>query len=117
MPHTWIGVSYRLLVTGDRPQAIMELPPAFAQELVPLTLCKGAVSHKAMERIIGRCGRVAHVIPEARPFVGAFYAAMRASKQAAAEGRREAPPGNTLPDASPQLRAGSTPSPPPQQMP
>jgi hypothetical protein len=42
---------------------------------------------------VGRAGRVAHIVPEARPFVGALYAALTASQQKAKSGHRKAPPG------------------------
>ena len=41
---------------------------------------------------MGRCARIAHVVPQARPFAGAMYAALTASK-IATKTHREAPPG------------------------
>ena len=71
----------------------MALPPKFLLELgsdlQPFLAGTGAVSLRAAERAVGRCGRVAHVVPDARPFAGAMFAALTAAKAAPAE----APPG------------------------
>ena len=74
----------------------MELPPKFLSELLtelkPFATGKGNTL-KTAERVVGRCARVAHVIPQARPFAGAMYAALSASKASRSAARREAPPG------------------------
>eukprot|EP00969_Alexandrium_andersonii_P176932 7823397-Alexandrium_andersonii.AAC.1 len=44
--------------------------------------------------MVGKCARVAQVVPEARPFVHGLYAALAGAVQADREaGRRNAPPG------------------------
>ena len=42
---------------------------------------------------MGRVGRVAQIVPATRPFAGALFAALMASKLSGKWGRREAPPG------------------------
>ena len=92
-PHTWIGVQHHW--TGWA--AVMELPPKFLEELLkelaPFATGKGKTTLSIAERVVGRCARVAHVIPQARPFAGAMYAALSASKASQSVARREAPPG------------------------
>jgi hypothetical protein len=44
------------------------------------------------ERLVGRVGRLAQIVPTTRPFAGALFAALTASKRASASSR-EAPPG------------------------
>ena len=91
--HTWIGVVFKLLRPGV---ARMTLPAKFISELLsdiaPFCRGCGVVSLKLAEKVVGRLGRVAHVVPAARPFAGMMYAALSASKRAAGGRRREAPP-------------------------
>ena len=46
-----------------------------------------------MITLVGKLGRVAHVVPLARRFVGSMYAALAASRSPIPSRRREAPPG------------------------
>ena len=91
--HAWIGVVF----TAARGEAVMTLPRPFVDELIellkPLTSSKGHLSEKALLTIIGKCNRVAQIVPEARPFVGAMYAALTGAQHSRAAGRKEAPPG------------------------
>ena len=91
--HVWIGVEFRLLRSGV---ARMTLPPAFVQALLDLChliLQNKKVPRETAEALVGKAGRVAHVLPLARPFVAGLYAALSASKAAARCRAREAPPG------------------------
>ena len=92
--HIWIGVLFTLLPSWD---VAMELPELYLKELYallePLSAGKGTVSLKIAERTVGKAGRVSHIVPEARPFTGALYAAFSGATKADAEGPREAPPG------------------------
>ena len=70
MPHTWIGIQFHW--TGW--SVLMELPPRFLEELLgelmPFATGVGKVKLKVAERVVGRCARIAHVVPQARPFAG-----------------------------------------------
>ena len=75
----------------------MELPPQFLSDLSDIVdQFTGDRGHRAMEvaaTMVGKAGRVAYVIPEARPFVAALYGALHGAKAAQDRGHREAPPG------------------------
>ena len=51
------------------------------------------MEHSTAESFVGRAGRVAHVLPFARPFVASLYGALHGSETARTAGAREAPPG------------------------
>ena len=53
---------------------------------------RGSLTIAEAEVLVGKAGRVAHVVPESRPFAGAFWAALAAGKAADSQGLREAPP-------------------------
>ena len=67
--HRWIGIEHSLTAEG----AVMKLPAAYLLELshiiVPLCHATGAVSFSDLDVIIGKAARVAHVVPQAKPFV------------------------------------------------
>ena len=92
-PHKWIGIVYSVVKDG----ALMRLPEKFVQELLallkPLTKANGVVQLSSLDAVVGKCARVAHVVPSARPFVGALWGALGAAQKAARDERREAPPG------------------------
>ena len=96
--HTWIGVKYSLHI---REAVHMELPPAYLAEVRELfkPYCSGrrAMELRAAERLIGKAGIIAYVVPAARPFVSGLHAALAAGKALIRAGRREAPPGNVAP--------------------
>ena len=75
----------------------MRLPPAFVDDLLeklePLCSRTGSVTRQYLEELIGKAGRVAHVVPAAKPFVAGLWGGLRAVREAEAHGRREAPPG------------------------
>ena len=63
------------------------------EELKAFTRDSGTVPLKLAERVVGRAGRVAQIVPEARPFAGALWTALTAAKKANDSGPKEAPPG------------------------
>ena len=87
-PHEWIGVCYTPTVDGD---VLMELPAKFLTEflaqLEPFCKTKGGCPLKDAERMVGRAGRIAHIVPAARPFTTGLYAALAAEKRSAQAGR------------------------------
>ena len=91
--HTWIGANFTIQSRGV---CRMTLPVPFLRDLAELvrqfTKSKGSVSLKLADQLVGRAGRLAHVIPTAKPYVGMLCAALTAAKAAAAN-VREAPPG------------------------
>ena len=44
------------------------------------------------ERLVGRAGRIAQIVPSARPFAAALYAAQTAAKRSSESPQPEAPP-------------------------
>ena len=82
VPHQWIGVVF----TPVSDAAVhMELPTAFLKEFVTLVrpFCKsqGMCRQRDAEKLVGRAGRIAYVVPAARPFVGGLYAALAAARR------------------------------------
>ena len=75
----------------------MTLPATYLSDLLTLaqqfTTGKGWLPMKTAEQLAGKTGRLAHVVPSARPFANMLYAALTASKEAAQARIREAPPG------------------------
>ena len=94
--YQWIGVVFQVARPGV---ARISLPEAFVNELV--TLCDLFLRTNRQPRakadaLVGKAGRVACVLPEARPFVSSLYAAMAAALRAQSVGAREAPPGHVV---------------------
>ena len=87
-PHEWIGIKYILQSAG---KVLMELPEKFLKDLLeqlePFCTGNGKVNLREAEKLVGRAGRVAHVVPTARPFVSALWAALTASKADALSGK------------------------------
>ena len=73
--YEWIGVKFS---TTQEAKVIMELPEAFLEQflvnLAPFCRGHGACKLQEAEKLVGRAGRVAYVVPGARPFVSALYA-------------------------------------------
>jgi hypothetical protein len=90
-PYTRIGVEYSVPVHGF---ARMAVPQAFIdsvlEDLSEFTSVHRAVAAHIAERLVGRAGRIAQVVPTARPFACAMYAALTASKQSSRSGHLEA---------------------------
>ena len=79
--HEWIGVKYSWDDSGD---VKMELPVAYLKDLVTILeeFCadKNVVSWKEAERMVGKAGRVAQVVPAARPFLSGLWAALSGAR-------------------------------------
>ena len=60
--------------------------------MLPLTRDKGSVGLRDLDSLLGKCERVAFVVPAAKPFVNAWWAALLAGRQAQHQPRPEAPP-------------------------
>lgn len=88
-PSVWIGVEFRLRGTA----AVMTLPHEWAQDLIcaaqPFAAGTGHVSVREAQTLVGRAGRVAHIVPDARPLASALYSALHESIRHP----RDAPPG------------------------
>ena len=86
--HNWIGV---LFTPQDDGSVVMELPTKFLEELraqlIPFCSSRGGVPLRDAEQLVGRAGRVAYVVPAARPFVSGLYAALAASKREVRAGK------------------------------
>ena len=95
--HTWIGALYTLRASPRGWSAVVTVPQKFADELYELlgefSRGQGHVSKTTVEKVLGKAGRLAYVIPPARAFVGALWGAFGAAREAARQNRREAPPG------------------------
>ena len=88
--HQWIGARFVLNAPGE---VHVFLPPGFLADLFellePFVAGTGHASLAAARRVVGKCARVAYVVPDAAPFAAALWGALGG---AAAAGR-EAPPG------------------------
>jgi hypothetical protein len=91
--HRWIGIDYSLTDEG----ALMRLPPEYLQDLVllldPLSKNTGVISFSDLDIVIGKAARVAHVVPQAKPFVAGLWGALSAVQRLGPDSRKEAPPG------------------------
>ena len=71
--HRWIGIDFTLSNEG----AIMRLPPRYVAELLeliePLCSARGTITLAELEVVIGKAGRVAYVVPAAKPFVAGLW--------------------------------------------
>ena len=69
--------------------AAVRPPPEFLEELATeleeLAAGVGAISVKAADRVVGRAGRLAYVVPASRAFVLSLYGALTAGKAAQSE--------------------------------
>ena len=108
--HRWIGGIFDVRLTAAAPEAVQALvgdasryvvvsvPEDFAAALSEgLNLFLGGAAHIAEEvvqRAVGRCSRLAYLVPAARPFVAAMWGALAAAQHARGQGAREAPPGS-----------------------
>ena len=77
--------------------ARLSLPRSFVEQFLPLVrkFCDPKIrtaTWKEGDELCGKAGRLAQVIPEARPFCAGFYAALAGAKHAKRAGAREAPP-------------------------
>ena len=61
--------------------------------LDPLSKNTGAISFSDLDIVIGKAARVAHVVPQAKPFVAGLWGALSAVQRLGPDSRKEAPPG------------------------
>ena len=93
--HQWIGVRFQPDRSGT---TCMRLPPdflkLFLENVKQFTQPSAStVSLQDADKMVGRAGRIAHIVPEARPFATALWAALAAARRADRGTVREAPPG------------------------
>ena len=84
--HEWIGIKYSVASPGV---AKMELPSKFLEELILQIgpYCEvGRSTLRDAERMVGRACRVSQVVPTARPFVSALWAALTGTRKDAQSG-------------------------------
>ena len=100
--HRWIGADFNHRKENGENVAVIMLPAAFVdklfEQLFEMATGKGTTTDSELDVILGKCGRVAYVLPATRPFVAALWGALSGSRAAAASarnarGRPEAPPG------------------------
>ena len=95
--HRWIGADFTLRSGPSDPEAVISVPPAFAAELLSLLLPfasgQGHVAEATTEKMLGKAGRLAYIVPTARPYVTALWGALGGARAAREHGKREAPPG------------------------
>ena len=93
-PHEWIGVKFwssaaasaTMSITGSFLESLLEVAAKFTSPS-PRT-----ASLRDAHQLCGKAGRLAQVVPAAKPFVGQLFAALAASLRSTAQGLREAPP-------------------------
>ena len=75
----------------------MRLPPEFLKDLAiliePLCHNTGVIALSELDVINGKAARVAHVVPQAKPFVAGLWGALSAVQRLGPSSRSEAPPG------------------------
>ena len=95
-PHKWIGIIYKIVDEG----ALMRLPPEYVRDLLallePACSLKGSLQLTDFDILIGKAGRVAHVVPAAKPFVAGLWGALAAVSAAVRSGSPVCRPG-TIP--------------------
>ena len=92
--HEWIGVRFwspepgaaTLSVSGSLLESLLDIASKFISSL-PRT-----ASLRDAHLLCGKAGRLARVVPAAKPFVGQLFAALAASLRSLSLGLREAPP-------------------------
>ena len=78
------------------PEAVVNVPRLFAKELAdmlrPFATGEGRQTESSTERMLGKAGRLAYIVPTARPFVTGLWGALAGAHAARQRGKREAPP-------------------------
>ena len=90
-PHAWIGVRFWSSSAGS---ATMSITRAFLESLFEVALTFTSPSLRAASLrdahlLCGKAGRLAQVVPPAKPFVVQLFAALAASLRSTAQGLRE----------------------------
>jgi len=79
------------------PCCVVTAPQDFLDDLLaklaPFAAGSGHVGSQEVDTILGKLGRLAYLVPAARPFVSAMWGARAGCEAAASGARREAPPG------------------------
>ena len=95
--HTWIGGDFSVRQLEGRIAGVVTVPKAFADDLflslAPLAKGTGHVANTMIEKVLGKSGRLAFLVPSVRPFVSCLWAALAGSRAAENSKRKEAPPG------------------------
>jgi len=94
--HTWIGATFTPEPSFAESACIIAAPQKFQTELLellaPFARGTGSEPESSVDRLLGKAGRLAYLVPTARPFVSSLWGAYAGSKAAAKAGKREAPP-------------------------
>ena len=93
-PHEWIGVKFWSSAAAS---ATMSVTGSFLESLLEVALIFTSSSPRTASlrdahQLCGKAGRLAQVVPAAKPFVGQLFAALAAALRSTAQGLREAPP-------------------------
>ena len=96
--HEWIGALFTLRPgSQDHPVAVVSVPQEFVEllsnDLSTFDKARGFATRHEVDKLLGRAGRLAYLVPAALPFVSALWGAAAATESAALAGRRGAPPG------------------------
>jgi len=94
--HKWIGTLFAVRPGRQGPEAVVNVPAPFAAELAdmlrPFAHGEGHLGESSTERMLGKAGRLAYIVPTARPFVTSLWGALAGARAARQRGKREAPP-------------------------
>ena len=89
--HKWIGGLFSLRAGRQGPEAIVNVPPLFATELAdmlrPFTKGEGHQAENSTERMLGKAGRLAYIVPTARPFFTSLWGALAGARAARQRGK------------------------------
>ena len=93
--YRWIGVDFKLINPGV---AQLQLPDEFKKELQDLlrhySQGETQIHEHHAQSLCGKVGRLAQIVPEARPYASALYGALAGAIAARSAGAREASPGH-----------------------
>ena len=85
--HDWIGVSYNFSPDG----VAMELPVTYIEQTIealkPLTLSRGTVSVKQVQKSSGKAARIGYILPDTSAFIASMWAGYRSGCRHLPKGR------------------------------
>ena len=91
--HEWIGVDFFGTTVKNQRMGVMQLPQKFLKSVLslitPLLDGRGSTPLSTILELVGKCSRIAQIIPTARPFAQGMWAAYTAAAKADTEGIRE----------------------------
>ena len=94
--HRWIGADFSFSPSAPM-ECMVTVPDSFVDDLFsrlgPLAKGFGHLPFSELDVILGKAGRLAYLIPAARPWVSALWGAWSGAQAAAKADVREAPPG------------------------